>query len=132
MNIKILLFALLLLFCSIQIISGETAMSNFTGENNVSWDFITDGVMGGISRGKIEFLKDNDKSFFRMTGLISTENNGGFIQYRRKLVEKDLRVKNGIEIEVRGNNEIYYVHIRTKGTILQWQYYQASFKTKTS
>ena len=32
-----------------------------------------------------------------------------------------------IKIQVRGNNQEYFIHIRTSGTILPWQYYQAPF-----
>ena len=33
----------------------------------------------------------------------------------------------GVYIKVRGNGQQYYLHLRTAGTLLPWQYYQASF-----
>ena len=33
----------------------------------------------------------------------------------------------GIRIQVRGNNEEYAVHIRTKYLLLPWQYYESTF-----
>ena len=62
-----------------------------------------------------------------MTGNVSTENNGGFIQFRRKMTAAS--GSNGVEIRVRGNGEKYFVHLRTSGTVLPWQHYQASFDT---
>ena len=38
--------------------------------------------MGGISEGKFEILKDKKNNFLRLSGIVSTENNGGFIQIR--------------------------------------------------
>lgn len=35
----------------------------------------------------------------------------------------------GIRMVVHGNSQKYFVHLRTKGTVLPWQYYQASFNT---
>jgi hypothetical protein len=35
----------------------------------------------------------------------------------------------GVRLAVRGNGERYFVHLRTRGTILPWQYYQAGFGT---
>ena len=32
-----------------------------------------------------------------------------------------------VEITAKGNNQNYYVHLRTTGTILPWQYYQSGF-----
>ena len=32
-----------------------------------------------------------------------------------------------IDITAKGNNQKYFVHIRTTGTILPWQYYQTDF-----
>ena len=33
-----------------------------------------------------------------------------------------------IEIIAKGNNQNYFIHLRTTGTFLPWQYYQISFK----
>ena len=34
---------------------------------------------------------------------------------------------NGIKLTVRGNNQDYFVHIRTSGSVLPWQYYGKKF-----
>jgi hypothetical protein len=61
-----------------------------------------------------------------MEGKVSTENNGGFIQFRAE-VEIDNAPYNGIKIKTRGNGEEYYLFIRTSKTRLPWLYYGSSF-----
>jgi len=96
------------------------------------WQFITDQVMGGVSTGKVEFLNDNNNFYARMRGNVSTENKGGFIQVRRKLEKLNLEGSKFIEIIAKGNNQNYFIHLRTSGTFLPWQYYQISFKVLNS
>ena len=44
------------------------------------WRFFSDQVMGGVSSGALHFDHDDIRNWARMTGMVSTENNGGFIQ----------------------------------------------------
>ena len=37
--------------------------------------------------------------------------------------------KSGIKIKVKGNGDVYYLHVRNASARLPWQYYTASFKT---
>ena len=111
-------------------IGNNVFFEDFNTNPESRWEFISDQVMGGVSVGQIEFLVNKDKTYARMTGNVSIENNGGFIQFRRKLTQKINEDSNGIRIKVRGNIEEYFIHIRTSGTILPWQYYQASFPVK--
>ena len=91
------------------------------------WELITDNVMGGVSSGLLEFKKNNSDLIARLSGNVSTKNNGGFIQFRRKLQGIDLYNLSSINIVAKGNNEEYFVHIRTSKTFLPWQYYSISF-----
>ena len=84
--------------------------------------------MGGMSSGKVEFFNENNNLYARLTGNVSTENKGGFIQIRRKLKKSSLKGAKFIEITAKGNNQNYFIHLRTSGTLLPWQYYQISFK----
>ena len=94
------------------------------------WNFITDQVMGGISTGTYNYKKINDYNVIKITGNVSTKNNGGFIQIRRKLNNINLTNAKNVRVIARGNNEKYFVHLRTTFTILPWQYYQYSFTVK--
>ena len=105
----------------------ETTMENFKSSPEKRWQFFTDQVMGGRSIGKLDFLSEENISFARMTGDVTTENNGGFIQFRAQLGYKLMDSFEGIRLQVRGNNQDYFIHIRTKGSVLPWQYYGKKF-----
>lgn len=92
------------------------------------WSFVSDQVMGGLSDGKVNFQCENGTRFARMTGTVRLENNGGFIQFRKRLKLLENSGLNGVKLKVRGNNQTYFVHLRTSGTLLPWQYYQARFE----
>jgi hypothetical protein len=42
------------------------------------------------------------------------------------------QVTSGVRLLVRGNAQRYFVHLRTSGTLLPWQYYQAGFDVTES
>ena len=101
----------------------------FCEGGNAKWCFVTDKVMGGLSEGSLEIKKEGNNYFYRMTGELSLENNGGFIQFRTKIKNhpKNKSFK-GVRLRVRGNNHEYAVHVRTKYLLLPWQYYNSTFK----
>lgn len=102
---------------------------DFSQSPETRWNYVADTVMGGVSSGQARFLSEGDVDFAQLTGTVSTENNGGFIQVRRKLKNRPTADTSGVRLLVRGNGEQYYVHLRTSGTVLPWQYYQAAFTT---
>lgn len=108
--------------------NAENAMIQFPVSDPSQWDYFSDQVMGGISEGRASFEKSNGRSVLRLTGTVSTANRGGFIQARTQLDAPLPASAKGIILDVRGNDETYYIHLRTTGTILPWQFYQASFK----
>jgi len=91
------------------------------------WILITDKVMGGISTGEYNYIKIDNNDVIKITGNVLTKNNGGFIQIRRNLDAINLSNAKNIEVMAKGNNEKYFIHLRTSFTILPWQYYQYSF-----
>ena len=123
---KIFKFIFLLLIITPEALGNTIFKDNF--KNPEKWLFITDQVMGGVSSGKVEFININNNLYARMIGNVSTKNNGGFIQVRRKLEKLNLDGSKFIEIIAKGNNQNYFIHLRTSGTFLPWQYYQISFK----
>ena len=110
---------------TMQIIDYKNPKKNLFGS---SWDLITDQVMGGVSKGKFNFINEKNQKFYRLEGKVSTLNNGGFIQFRSKLKINDNSLTK-ITFKARGTGDDYYIHIRTPYTLLPWQYYSASFKT---
>ena len=92
------------------------------------WNLITDQVMGGVSTGKFIVEKVDGVMCYRMTGDVSTKNNGGFIQIRAKLSpEINSKDYNGVYIKVYGNEKNYNLHLRTGLTLAPWQYYSYTF-----
>ena len=68
-------------------------------------NFITDQVMGGVSTEKFVVDKERE-ACYRMTGDISTKNNGGFIQIRTKLSPEINKDYDGVYVKVYGNEKI--------------------------
>ena len=56
---------------------GKTIQSEY-------WSFFTDGVMGGLSQGKAIISSDNDIPCYKMTGDVTTKNNGGLFKLEQK------------------------------------------------
>jgi competence protein ComGF len=81
-------------------------------DKTIEWIPFSDQVMGGISEVNFVERKENGLSYYHMEGKVSTENNGGFIQFRAE-VEIDNAPYKGIKIKTRGNGEEYYLFIRT-------------------
>lgn len=113
-------------------VTGQTIIEDFTMQPQTRWRFFTDQVMGGVSTGGIVFAQEDDASFARMTGRVSTANRGGFIQMRLDLASPPPQGTTGVRLMVRGNDQRYFVHLRTGGTLLPWQYYQAGFDVTES
>ena len=92
------------------------------------WRFFTDGVTGGVSSGQVTLLEEDGETYAHMTGRVSTANNGGFIQMRMELPDGTAEDATGVWLIVRGNEQRYFLHLRTSGTVLPWQFYQAGFE----
>jgi len=113
--------------------AGEDFRFPMTADQAAYWRFVSDGVMGGVSRGKLSFESSDDVDYARLTGNVSTANNGGFIQMRASISMAGLPAGgaclDGIRILSRGNGETYFVHLRTRDNRRPWHYYAASFTT---
>ena len=103
--------------------SNAVNAKNLVYENN--WAYLADTVMGGVSQGSAEFAS----GALRLTGQVSTKNNGGFIQVRTRIDPIEAKGRTGLKIKVKGNGEIYYLHIRNASARLPWHYYTANFST---
>jgi hypothetical protein len=106
------------------------AASDYLPVSSESWQLVTDDVMGGVSTGKIERIKRDNKECVALSGDVSTENNGGFIQIAMD-IDESLAAKaaayDGVRIGVIGNDEPYNLHLRTKDLWFPWQAYRSTF-----
>ncbi len=95
------------------------------------WQTFSDRVMGGISEGSARYETLDGKRCLRLRGVVSLENQGGFVQAAVPLVKAagafDASGYEGLRLWVKGNGRRYYVHLRTDDTRLPWQYYAAGF-----
>jgi len=129
--VKKTLFLFLLTFTTM-IFAGENEINlPFTQDSGRYWQYISDRTMGGISDGQAVLEKDGEVFFARLSGNVSTENNGGFIQIRSNLsfanfVRDGKKIK-GVRLNVRGNSETYHIFIRTDETRSYRDYYSATF-----
>lgn len=94
-----------------------------------NWEFVSDTVMGGVSSGQIAKQVVDGRRATRLTGVVSLENNGGFIQMASDLTRDGLSLDAsnwvGIEIDVYGNDAIYDLRIRTDNLERPWQSFRA-------
>jgi len=97
-----------------------------------NWVYFADTVMGGKSSGEAERVNVDGRAAIKLTGNVTTENNGGFVQVRRELESGQDTDIEGISFETKGNGETYYIHIRNGSSRLPWQYYSASFRTSSN
>lgn len=95
------------------------------------WRGFSDRVMGGISNADLNQDNVAGKSCIRLTGNVTRESNGGFIQmalyFGRNYQSFDASAYDGIELLVYGNNEDYNVHLRTNDCRWYDQSYRMTF-----
>jgi hypothetical protein len=96
------------------------------------WALISDRVMGGVSDGAMSREVVAGREAIRMTGGVSLENQGGFLQVALDLGdtggEVDARRWTGIRLEVFGNDQVYNLHLRTSDIRRPWESYRQSFR----
>jgi len=103
----------------------------FNADSGKYWQYASDRVMGGVSDGQVTLEQDGETYYARLTGNVSTANNGGFIQFRSGVSfansEKEGKNLQGVRLNVRGNGETYYIHIRTNESWSPSDYYAITF-----
>lgn len=95
----------------------------------MDWRLVTDGVMGGVSRGDLQPAERAGNACMLLSGKVSTANNGGFIQAAADLAAATtarLVDYDGLRVTLQGNGEPYNIHLRTTDLWLPWQSYRAS------
>jgi uncharacterized surface protein with fasciclin (FAS1) repeats len=91
------------------------------------WQTVLDGVMGGLSTGRIAAGEGGTLSF---TGELSLENNGGFSQVRTAVAEGTFAGTKGLRMRVKGDGRTYQCDIRSSRVRLMAGGYQRVFETK--
>ncbi|MCL3881362.1 CIA30 family protein [Marivita sp. GX14005] len=106
--------------------TGQT-FDDFSGDAAARWDYVADRVMGGVSEGGAEIAGTGENAVLRLRGQVSTDNNGGFIQVRRRFAQSWPESAEGLSLTVKGNGQDYYVFLKTPDLSRVWYSYRATF-----
>ena len=120
---RLLLLAALL--CSSPALAVADSNLEFDGGTQ-GWQTVLDGVMGGLSTGRIEA---GDGGTMRFSGELSLENNGGFSQVRTSVPEETFTGATGLLLRVKGDGRTYQCDIRSSRLRLMAGGYQRVFAT---
>jgi hypothetical protein len=110
-------------------------IDDFARDDGVSrlgtrWRVVTDQVMGGVSGASMALQVVDGRRALCLSGDVSLANNGGFVQMNLDLASSgvmDASAFDGVRLVVRGNSEIYNLHLKTAATTMPWQSYRAEF-----
>lgn len=109
------------------IVSPTSGQSTQTPDiDDLSWRVTVDGVMGGLSTGRVRETELGDISF---TGNISLENNGGFSQISAPIDTDTFADASGIELRVKGDGREFTFDARTENARWNASSFQRTFGT---
>ena len=114
---KLTVMAVLVLWTASAVIAEDILIEDFKIQPETRWRFIADTVMGGVSTGQVQFVQEAGDVYAHMTGNVSTENNGGFIQIRMELPTPPPKETVGVRLVVRGNKQRYFAHLRDHSAV---------------
>lgn len=88
----------------------EILITNFDQDRDPDWIVVNDGVMGGLSFGRMDYQPGGQAVF---SGSVSLEKNGGFTSCRIKLSAQLPAGCSTIVLRVKGDGKKYKFRIRT-------------------
>ena len=108
---KIFVFVYCFWFNLLNVSAQQEIIMDFTPAevNFANWNVVNDGVMGGLSKGKLRF--ENRILYF--SGELSLANNGGFSLIRTETYNLNLSEFDGISIRVKGDGREYQMRLNT-------------------
>lgn len=93
---------------------------------NPDWEFVADTVMGGVSTGEVTQETVDRRTATRLTGQVSLDNDGGFIQMAADLPDDASPGDfDGLRLSLRGNGAVYELRLRTTTLTRPWQSFRA-------
>ena len=90
--------------------AADRSITEFNPDENskFGWRITNDGVMGGLSKGKVSFT---DEGTMKFQGTLSLENNGGFSTVRSNTTSLDLSDAEGLAMRVKGDGRTYELRL---------------------
>jgi NADH dehydrogenase [ubiquinone] 1 alpha subcomplex assembly factor 1 len=105
----------------------KSTIADFTEQNVRSqWGVTNDDVMGGVSTSKISTNKNN---FLIFSGIVSLENNGGFVSLRSPIDDYNFSDYEEFLIKVKGDGKTYNLSFRQTKYFTGYNYTQ-KFQTE--
>ncbi|MBT8189154.1 MAG: CIA30 family protein [Bacteroidia bacterium] len=97
------------LFC-IGLLSSAPILFDFDKNSDMDqWYVVNDGVMGGLSKGKLEL---NEEGHAEFSGFVSTLNNGGFTSIRLPIESQEVSKDAMLKLTVKGDGNKYQLRIK--------------------
>ena len=90
------------------------------------WQTVNDGVMGGVSEGKLKITDTKTMEFF---GTLSLENNGGFASVRTKAKKLGLEKGDVLVARIRGDGREFSLNLYLPRPLIAFSY-RAMAQTK--
>ena len=104
------------------------SITEFDGKDGMEWQVVNDGVMGGLSEGKLTQSATGTMIF---SGMLSLENNGGFSTFRSGDLRLDLSGDLGLLLRVKGDGRTYQARLATDALFRGMEVsFAAEFATK--
>lgn len=126
---RVCLWSGLTLLMATAVLSEEApaTLFEFSAADSASkWQTVNDGVMGGVSEGK---MKINDSQKLEFFGNLSLENNGGFASVRTKPGKLEMTKGDTLIVRVRGDGREYYLNLFAIKALMAFSY-RANLPTK--
>jgi transforming growth factor-beta-induced protein len=120
---SLLISASVLAFCSV---AGTPPLNLEFDAGVAGWRTVLDGVMGGLSTGRVT---QPESGVLRFSGELSLENNGGFSQTQTTVPEATLKDALGLEARVRGDGRTYQFDVRCSDVRMMAGSFQTTFDT---
>jgi len=96
--------------------------------NGAHWQYFSDTVMGGVSQGTARYGLVEKRPALELSGSVSLDNNGGFIQVALDLKTSgepmDAEDATGIAVRLCGDGGSYAINLRSTDTQRPWQSYR--------
>jgi monofunctional biosynthetic peptidoglycan transglycosylase len=83
------------------------------------WQVVNDGVMGGVSDGRLRITQDKTLEFF---GTLSLANNGGFASVRTKPADFGIKAGDTLVVRLKGDGREYVLNLYTKSRRMAFSY----------
>ena len=106
-------------------VSNNLMLFDFSKESSLSsWYIVNDGVMGGVSKGRLSLTPEGHGKF---TGTVSLANNGGFTSIRCNLSPIAIAPNTKISMRIKGDGKNYQFRVRHQP--MAYQSYIHDFST---